>query len=54
MERDNQPDDIFVWCCSWDYWWCYRKDWDEAAQGTPDDILQTETPEWVAFMENEA
>ena len=53
MEREQQSDDVFIWACGWDYYWCYRKDYLEV-QGTPDDVLMTETPEWVHFMENEA
>lgn len=53
MNRPKHSDDVFIWACGWDYYWCYRKDYLEV-QGTPDDVLMTETPEWVHFMENEA
>ena len=54
MEREQQPDDVFVWDCGWGYWdWCYRKDYTEDKR-LPDDVLMTETPAWVHFMENGA
>lgn len=50
MEREQQLDDVFVWYCEWDYFWCYREDYD-GAQGTPDETLMADTPEWVDFLE---
>ncbi|UOW66259.1 hypothetical protein vBAspABolek_34 [Aeromonas phage vB_AspA_Bolek] len=53
MDRHNEPDDVFVWGWGWHLTWCYREEWDPT-MGDNFTILQTETPEWVAFMENEA
>lgn len=66
MEREQQPDDVFVWdaieelgddgeWCAVPFW-LYRHQATNHVElmGQPCRILKAETSEWVHFMENEA
>lgn len=50
MQREPQDDDVIYYNHNR---WYYRYEWD-ISMGDDYDILMTETPEWVDFMENEA
>lgn len=45
----NNADDVFIW----KDFWCYRDSADYYIEtlGQPDQILQTESPEWAVFMD---